>query len=408
MSWLDNINESLEIITGDGQTYTPEYVLTTKSLEYNVSQFDFPEIIGTLVERGTPKSPSYPLEILFQGENHLIDAAAFEKSAQDRRPWTFSHPIFGRKKVQPLSLLFDSRTFNVTRISGEVIETISREYPAITSDPTELLIDGVATVNADAIQSFSDGYNPTVNDLDSLDGNVDDAFNTAKNSAPTDEESNKIVNAYNLAKGAVFSVGFSAQKTGNALIQLIGAPSFWATTVQIRLAIYFQQFDNLITGVQFIKGFAQKKAFETLGSAYLSGMVYTLSTPILGDFNSVAKINDALFGLFTKYNTFIATLDGLSSTTGGSLGGFTPSYNLSEGLSTLINNAASNLLSITVNGAQMRSIYLESDSNSIILAHRFYGPSEDESNLNKFINQNNIGISELLQIKKGRKLIYYV
>jgi len=51
---------------------------------------------------------------------------------------------------------------------------------------------------------------------------------------------------------------------------------------------------------------------------------------------------------------------------------------------------------------------LSSYSNAIILTHRFYDLEETDQNLENFINQNQIGINEMLEIKTGRKVIYYV
>jgi hypothetical protein len=68
----------------------------------------------------------------------------------------------------------------------------------------------------------------------------------------------------------------------------------------------------------------------------------------------------------------------------------------------------SQLFVIAVGAQQQRRYVLSVDSNPIILSHRFYGPSEDDSNLDRFISQNNIGINEILQLKKGREVIYYV
>ncbi len=46
--------------------------------------------------------------------------------------------------------------------------------------------------------------------------------------------------------------------------------------------------------------------------------------------------------------------------------------------------------------------------NVILLSHKFYGSDENDDNLQKFIDTNNIGLNELLNISKGRKVIYYI
>ena len=71
-------------------------------------------------------------------------------------------------------------------------------------------------------------------------------------------------------------------------------------------------------------------------------------------------------------------------------------YNLTQG----------NLIQVAFESAQERRIILEKDSNPVSLTHRFYGAGDD--NLNKFIEQNALTTEEILQIKKGREIIYYV
>ena len=45
--------------------------MLSKTKDYNVAEFEFPEVSGTLVSRKKPKGSRYDLEIIFQGENNL-------------------------------------------------------------------------------------------------------------------------------------------------------------------------------------------------------------------------------------------------------------------------------------------------------------------------------------------------
>jgi len=52
-------------------------------------------------------------------------------------------------------------------------------------------------------------------------------------------------------------------------------------------------------------------------------------------------------------------------------------------------------------------LFLEKDSNLIVLTHRFLGLASDE-NLEIFKRINKIGLSETYRIKKGRLITYYI
>jgi hypothetical protein len=66
------------------------------------------------------------------------------------------------------------------------------------------------------------------------------------------------------------------------------------------------------------------------------------------------------------------------------------------------------LFEIAISAQQERSILCDSDTNVILLAHRFYGLLLDDSTIQRVMDNNSIGISEILDIKKGRKILYYV
>jgi hypothetical protein len=44
----------------------------------------------------------------------------------------------------------------------------------------------------------------------------------------------------------------------------------------------------------------------------------------------------------------------------------------------------------------------------INITHRFYGLDLADENITRIIDSNNIGINEILEVKKGRKIVYYV
>ena len=68
--------------------------------------------------------------------------------------------------------------------------------------------------------------------------------------------------------------------------------------------------------------------------------------------------------------------------------------------------SADRLFEVAFNAKQERIINLPKDGNPINLAHQYYGPGDE--NLDNFILNNTIELKEMLQIKKGREIKYYV
>jgi len=105
MSWQDKLqNIQFSIKTGDGKEWFPLFKTGEKSKEFNTSIYDFIDVPKSLVERKQPKSSKYPLTFWFDGENHIETAEEFERSANDNRYWTITHPYYGTIKGQPLSI----------------------------------------------------------------------------------------------------------------------------------------------------------------------------------------------------------------------------------------------------------------------------------------------------------------
>jgi len=117
---------------------------------------------------------------------------------------------------------------------------------------------------------------------------------------------------------------------------------------------------------------------------------------------------NVIYQVTSLYNEFIDEIQTLQTVDGYTEDSYLPDAEFLESLNFSVNYAVSNLFEIALAAQQERVIYLEEDSNLIILAHRFYGLTETDSTIQYFSDTNNIGLNEVFQIKKGRKLVYYV
>jgi hypothetical protein len=77
-------------------------------------------------------------------------------------------------------------------------------------------------------------------------------------------------------------------------------------------------------------------------------------------------------------------------------------------LNSLINFTVSNLFSIALKAKQERSIVLDKDSNWVLLTHRLYGIDKADKNIEELMKSNDVGLNEILQVKKGRRVVYYL
>ncbi|KKN55744.1 hypothetical protein LCGC14_0579540 [marine sediment metagenome] len=406
MSWLDNIKTDLVIETGDGKKFTPNWLNASKAKEYNIAEFDFPEIAGSLIDRRKPKARKYNLEIYFEGDDHLEQSKEFEKSADDPRAWTISHPFYGRIIVHPVSLAFDNTAYNTTKITGIIIETITEDNPKTTVAPAEKIEADKEVLDTTFEDSFANDVIPDTDDINTLLENIKIFFNTGKNIAA--EASEEYFNLFNAANAAILNATAEPLAAIRAAQAVINAPALFVQSVKDRITVFVEQITKLISGINEILTPSNKKIHENNVGVALSAMALAASNPQEGDYDSRSKVLEIIDEITISYNTYLADLDILQTDTGGEEDSYIPDANSLIGLNNLMNFTLSNLFDIALESKQERSIILEDDSNIIILAHRFYGLEADDSTMDSLMEINNIGLNEILNIRKGRKIIYLV
>lgn len=406
MSWIEKITSDFIITTGDGQEYKPLWMNATKAVEYNISEFEFPNLAGTLVTRGTPKGARYNLEIYFQGEDHLDVSSEFEISANDNRPWTVTHPLYGSLTVQPTGLNFDNTNLNVTKITGTLIETITEDSPKTVVDPIDSITINKENTDETFIESFD--VTPSTTDINSMTDSVSELYNEGVKVPILPEEAEEYFNLFNKANAAVLDATSDPLAAIRAMQTIIGYPALFQISVKARIDLLSEQFQLLRNKLENIATKSSKKIYEQNAAALMSAMSLAATTPIEGDYGNKNKVLEVIEILVADYNAYLADLDSLQSDNGGNTDSFIPDANSQIALNILINQTVSNLFTVALNSRQERSILLEDDSNVIILTHRFYGLDPSDNNINEFITNNSIGLNEMLQIKKGRKIVWYI
>lgn len=408
MSWLQKVEKGISITTGDGQTYTPEYFITPKSTDFNIAEFNFPNVEGTLVKRGTVKGAKHNFVFVFQGENHLDVTFNFEKSAKDNRPWKIEHPFYGILRVHPASLTYDSTGINITRVTGEFIETILDTFPQVSLNPKEFInIKASSTIEKSNVNTSNklevdSKLKKLLNKLTNL---IYDANNTITN---IQEEAGEYMNIFNNALAQIETIQSNLDSAIRTISNVVYYPSRFVASLKLKLEGFQESFDKLEEIFKQPINTNNKNTYEFFGTAIISSAVSTIAVSEESDFETTKDVINTIDIILTLQNSFITKLDNLQNDTIGDEDAYIPDYDSLNEMNILVNFAIANLLNIATNSKQERTFYLEEDSNAILLTHRLYGLDEDDENLVKFMNQNNIILNEIIEIKKGRKIVYFV
>ena len=411
MSWIDDIKNDLIITCGDGVSFFPNWINAKKELVYNVAEFEFFEQDGTLVKRSKPKGLRYSLEIYFQGDDHLAFSRSFEESSKDSRPWIMEHPFYGRVLVQPISLEFDNSKLNLTKISGTVVQTIEETNPKINFNPKDkITADKIDVDDKFSIAGLSEPI-PVAKMKTNNEGFYSDGNKLIKD--PTIAE--EYFNAFSDANSAVLNATSKPLAAIRAMQALINLPALFKISVKERMTLLITQHNRLVASVVGNIDNSTKLLYEVTGGAIISGMALATANPLTekiadkpADYSNRVEVLSISQLLLNTYNSYIVLLNSFQSINNGGLTSYMPQPAPLIALDDLISFTISNLFNIANNAKQERSLILENDSNCILLAHRLYGLKQDDSTLDDFILNNNIGINEMLIIKKGRKILYYI
>jgi len=424
MSWLARIQNDLVIQTGDSREWRPQWMNATMTKEYNIAEFEFQNIAGTLVNRGQPKGRKYSLQIFFQGDDNLDVATDFETAADDPRPWTLTHPIYGRLTVQPTSLSKDNTRYNISSFTIEVIETITEDYPSAEIVPQDQVLAEVEEVNETT--AILTAATITALGVSALAVNNMDALLLA-----TQAETEQIIaqqdntqDYYDTLRRARASLATIGSKPQDALAnsqQAISAAASFTVAVQDRLNVFAEMMESATGQLRGVVNLSQKVLFQANGAAILTAMCTAAATPLQrigrnpstgkeirrGDYGTRNDVLAAIERTLEVYDSYITTLDDQQSTTGGNPTSFIPDEIIQQQLAGLLNYTVSSLFAIAVGARQERSCILEQDSNWVLLAHRLYGLDPDDSTIEELMQQNSAGLSEMLLVRKNRKIVYY-
>jgi len=400
MSWLTRLKETeLIIITGDGKTYKPLWKNSIKNIRFNTEGFDFIGIQGTYVERKEMQGKQYPILLYFQGEDCIDQSNAFELSAQDKRPWKISHPFYGEISVQPLNLTIDNSQYNVSKITGVVWETISQKYPSDEINAIKEIEFKKSELDEETEAVFVDEIEtPSPETIDPANDSVLNTGSRYNVLIQSDSDAALLKDKIRTASSAAQGLISDASRYISQAIDLINFPFLIKQNVNQKvdqMLNVFNDFASIFLGSETTE--EKQILYESQSTTLLTELSKNLINTDIEEFGNRSSVVLIIESLFNAYNTFLTNLDDLS---------YDQNKELSLKLDYIINFTLGSLSDVAFNSKQERTHILEKDNNIINLAHRFYGPGDD--NIDLFISQNDIALKEYLILKKGRKIVYYV
>lgn len=428
MSWLEDLqNKKLEIKTGDGKTYFPLWKGGQKDKEYKNSVFDFIDVSGDFIDRKKPGSPKYELVFFFQGDDHFEVSQSFEDSADDPRAWEVNHPYYGLILGQPLSLSRGNKNLNLTEIKVEFWETIEDNgIKRNASIPDEIEVNSLQ-VNESSANAFESKVELNSVDQSTMKQNFLD-LNLNYNSILDDLNYSEYQSIFNQAIQSIDNIILSPVQAIRDINTLINLPNKIISSIGFRLELLKAVFND-IKGILDIKSNKSNKAyFEAAGAAVITSFCSSLITlEVSSDVNaSITAQNSVNISTFQEdiysrsqisavaaelvdiYEEYLTILDEIQVPITDIQNSFSISYETQSVINAMVSSTLFNIYSVAFEAKQEREVILETDSNLIILVHKYIGLDNLDLNLERFRKLNNIRNRRVFSIKKGKSIKYFL
>ncbi len=406
MSWTEKQNNKFIITCGDGISYFPLWRNPSVALTWNIAEFNFPEVKGTLIVKSKQMGRKFPLEFYFTGDDHLDQAKAFEESADNSNAWIINHPYYGIINCHVAELNKNNGEENVSAYTCTALETILDENPKTSFDALDSI--QIQKINIDdEYERDITGKIEAVDIVTMADQN-NKRYNLSVKVITLPSQFESYYNAFNQANSFIMTATASPILAMRATINAINLPSEFLIDAKTRLGVLEDTFNLLRGTVANLLNIGSKQIYQIHGGAILSAMCKAAITPLPGNYTNTKSVLNIIDIIVNSFNNYMADLDILSGPNGGNPINYITSVNTLINLQALISLTVANLFSIALNAKSERSLILEADTNIIILTHRLYSLDPDDLNMTELINNNGWGLTQNLIIKKNTRVVYYI
>jgi len=411
MTWMDRIKEAA-YTPPSGSRLTFGYEDVSRHIEKKTTAFEFPDADGTYIQDLGHSGRRYPLRVFFMGVDCDTEADALEAALLEVGTGKLEHPMYGIVDVVPFGKI--SRRDDLKTAANQVIlevvfwETIGLVYPTSQSDKKSDVVAAINNFNDSVSDGFSESVDTTTaiervtiqNKYESLLARAKSALQPIADLQDSvrsqfDTIIKSINNGIDVLIADPLSLAFQTT-------QLIQAPSNAWDQISSRLEAYANLAESIMSGDGANTYTSADRNLFAVDDLYVSTAVTGSVTSVINNtFSTKTEALEAAESVLTLFSTVTdwqeesyAAVDAIDE--GGTY------QDLQESVVT----AAGYLVEISFSLKQERAIVLDRDRTIIDLAAEIYGSVDDQ--LDFLISSNRLSGSEILELPKGREIVYYV
>ena len=436
MSWSDRLTDMV-YTSPSGKIFTGIYENVSKDIIKKTTAFTFPDVSGTYVQDLGNSGRQYPMRWIFSGVDYDKDAEEFDTAIEEKGPGILQHPFYGTFDVVPFGTI--KRRDDLVTAGNQAIydiifyQTIKIVFPISELNAENAIKDDIQDASENlATQYDQDVSVETAPETTGLIDSMKAGLRKIKKAmAKVAAETAAVERAFNdlasIADETISTLVGGPLLIATQLIALSRLPAKTAASIQSKLDAYGNLLASLTEGTdnQFEQGndsqagnayltnnmIAASAFLGSIESTITSGVdavvpldIFTTRTDIINTTENIdSKLNDYItWSDRNRENLVIAALPTREP-------GTSDLIDTGEPYQKLLGSFAicqGRLTQIAFTALQERSVILDRDRTFIDFCAEFYG--ELDGKYDFMIQTNRLSGSEIIELPKGKTMVYYV
>lgn len=413
MAWQDRLKQAA-YTSPSGIRIIFNYENVSKRIEKKTTAFEFPDADGTFVQDLGNTGRRYPIRAIFWGENYDLEVAAFEAALEERGIGQLEHPIYGTINVIPFGSIARrddlKSAANQALITVTFWETIKLAFPESQEDPAGAVVLAIDEYNIEASNQFAGNIDDTTvagklnlknTYLKVLDDTKTELDKIASAQNGVDDQLNDIFDSINNGidilidqpLALAFQTVLMIQSPGRSVIDIGSRLDYYGRLI---LSLIFNE-DTIdpIAGVPTQNDFYNDDLFV---STYITGSIISTINTQFDTGKNALEAAEKILDQFDQISDWREdSIKALSIIDTGD------TY---QKLQKAVAATVGFLIQISFTLKQERIIVLDRDRTIVDLVAELLG--ETDTALDFFIHSNELSGSEILELPKGKSLVYYV
>ena len=413
MSWKDRIAPA-SYTSPSGLEITFLYEDVSRKFARHTAAYDFPDVDGSFIQDLGRSGRRFPLSIFFAGPDYDIEANKFDGMLEEQGVGTLTHPMYGPTpfKVVPFGSITRTDRLktagNQAKFEVTFYETNGLLFPSEVASPGDDTREAVGIFLAESPKNFSEGLviESPVEKLavtgayrGALDKIKAGLKSVAAVQANIEQEFNRITKAINSDIDTLVGTPLTLASQMVVLAQL---PARSIALISDRLTAYSSLLTSL-TGRIYSQGGDKVDQNKFVNDDFMAANMLTGSVTSVLENSFSYKVDalsaaDTVVSMCDEWNTWrdtnLQSLDVID--TGADYAQVSKACALAAGF----------LVQISFSLKQERVTTLERAETILNLEARLYRTVDE--NFDFLVQSNELVGQEILEVPKGRRIVYYV